>query len=263
MAKPNNTPNASDVVDDTTSDDNNAVVFIDASQDNNVVGLWGDCIIPHSTKHAERLTNAKARKADAEARGSLPAFKQASADVSKLSKWELNGATLSKVYSNLSQGSATLAETGAWLREGDGNGNAKKGTYKIVSFEGKLHGKVKDIPLSLEDSISIVRDGKQVDTKEVHLSEYLKHLVEVRRTKFRENKGAQNVMRGIAGHENTIFQDVPEPESIEQDADGKLSVTSKVVMTTTDTRKVLQDMIDSGRILPNDVKALPYADTAT
>jgi len=257
MAKDKDQPNASNAVEETA--DNNATVFIDASQDNNAIGMWDDAIIPHTDNHAKRLVDAKARKQEAKDANRLIAYQNATKDVSKLSKWELTGKTIEDATQCLMDGVDTYCETGKWKRDGDGNGNAQLEMYKIVSRDGKLHSKVKDSILEVENAITIIRDGKKVTTKTVTLSEYFAWQVEQRKLGFRKNVQAQKVMRLITGHENTTFHDVPEPEKVEKDDQGRLNVTCKVTFTTTDMRRVLQDGIDQGYISNDGVKALPFA----
>jgi len=126
------------------------VSVITDSTNHNVVGNWDDAIIPHSDNHREKLAIAQADKKSADERNALRAFKAASKRVSKLSKWELNGETLDLVYEGLLLGNPTLVSTGTFKRHADGNGNAVPVTYELVSLDGKLHSKVKDIDLDLD-----------------------------------------------------------------------------------------------------------------
>lgn len=260
MAKdsmPSGTPSAPSVESDADSETLVPQVVTDSTT-HNVVGNWDDVVIPHSDNHKERLQVALADKKEADEMNRLRSFKSASKRVSKLSKWELTESTLELCYEMLLEGSAPLADAGTFKRHADANGDAVPVTYKLIDLDGKLHSRVKDIDLDLEKTVVVLRDNKKVETSTPSLSEFAKHLVQVRKDKFLANDGIQSFLRGFFSHENTRFVDVPRNEEVTQDDKGRITVEADIRFRSTNVKQMLSDLGSRKGISVKDGSALPF-----
>ena len=252
--------NPTESVDETDAEDRTIVV-----QDLSVVktanALTRDkAFVPRTESQEERLKSAKEELADAKARNNLHDHDTAKKQVTRLSKRELTEEGIKFVTHNLRNGSATFVDNGQWQDDGAGNPEKKFGT--LCNQQGKLMSSVKDVMLdTLDNPIKVVRDGIEVTTDDVFLSEYLAHIVLERELAFRADPTKQAILKGFVADDNSTLG-TPQKEVVTKNADGTLDVACDLRLEIADmavvAQRTIETLVESGAIEIKNADKLPF-----
>ena len=246
---------------DETGDEERTIVVQDLSVVKTDNAITRDkAFVPRSEQQEERLRSAKEDVSDAKARNNLHDHETAKKQVTRLSKRELTEDGIKFVVSNLRNGSATYVDNGQWQDDGAGNPEKKFGI--LCNQTGKLMSSVKDVMLNtLDNPIKVVRDGIEVETDDVFLSEYLAHIVFERELAFRADPTKQAILKGMVADENSTLG-TPQREEVTKNADGTLDVACDLRLEIADmavvAQRTIETLVESGAIEIKDADKMPF-----
>lgn len=213
-------------------------LVIDATKTKNEIALQGkfaECHHPISDATKTALKEAKKNLSRANASDSAQAIKHWKAQVKELNKVELLDSVIEVCLVNIAKRCDTIVATGKFSPK-----DGQPTFHKLIGRDGKLGSRIEDVEY----------DGAL-------LSEVIELAVESRGIAWRASKEAQAVMRTFGGNEGTIYQDVPERESIEIEPNGKINMEMKVTLKAHDIKGQLKQGIASGKIAQDAVDVLP------
>ena len=121
---------------------------------------------------------------------------------------------------------------------------------------------VKDVMLNtLANPIKVVRDGIEVETEDVFLSEYLAHIVFERELAFRADPTKQAILKGMVADENSTLG-TPQREEVTKNADGTLDVACDLRLEIADmavvAQRTIETLVESGAIEIKDADKMPF-----